>query len=169
MKSDVVFKGQKKAIPNLKPILKKGVNLRNCYNLEKEIGAVVLNYYQDFEKIRPQLEEAETYQTQDAELILLAHGVVGAAVKSAVNQLRKNGLKVGLFRPITLRPFPKQAAEKHFAKVKRVIVFESAVGQLAELFKNEMYPVGPQLIEANKPAVGFTPGEIMDIVKNLKT
>ncbi|MFC1726952.1 ferredoxin oxidoreductase [Patescibacteria group bacterium] len=148
-----------------KPILKKGVNLRNCYNLEEEIGRVILDYYQDFEKIRPEIEESEAYEMADAQVMLLAHGIVGAAVKEAVRILRKKGLKVGLFRPITLRPFPSSQAKKYLKKVKKIIVFESALGQLAELFKNEFYHSGPLLLEVNKPAVGFTPEEIVKLTQ----
>lgn len=167
MKAEVKFNGQtKKPIP-AQPILKPGVNMRNCYNLEEEIGEIILNYAQDFQKMRQKIEEAETYQLEDADLIILAHGIVAAAVKVAVGELRKQGIKVGLFRPITLRPFPVTKMKKFINKSKKIIVFESALGQLAELYKNEFYHAGPLVVEVNKPAVGFTPNEIIRHVKKL--
>lgn len=150
------------------PILKKGVNLRNCYNLEEEIGEIIVNYSDEYNQVREEIEEYEEYQLEDAKIVLLAHGIVAAAVKPAVDQLRKKGLKVGLFRPITLRPFPAKAASKFLAEAKKIIVLESALGQLAELFKDEFYGVNIPLIEINKPAVGFTPNEIVNTIGLLK-
>jgi len=143
------------------PILKKGVNLRNCYNLEEEIGELILNYAHEYDRARKEIEEFETYQTKGAKLVVLAHGVVAAAVKPAIDRLRKKGHKVGLFRPITLRPFPRQGVAKALKGIKKVVVFESALGQLAELFKAEFYGSDLPLWEFSQPAVGFTPAEII--------
>lgn len=147
------------------PILKDGVNLRNCYNLEEEIGKIILDYSDDFAKIRGEIEEAENYQTEGAEIIVIAHGIVAAAAKIAVSSLRQQGLPVGLFRPITLRPFPTAAAAKVLEKAKQIVTVESAMGQLARLFKDELYWINLPLTEVNKPAVGFTPEEIEQTIK----
>jgi 2-oxoglutarate ferredoxin oxidoreductase subunit alpha len=149
------------------PILKKGVNLRNCYNLEEEIGEVIVSYSDDYNRHREKIEEYETYQLAGAKIVLLAHGIVSAACKPAVDSLRKKGLRVGLFRPITLRPFPTQAAAKILGQAKKIIVVESALGQLAQLFKNELYFINVPLLEINKPAVGFTPEEIYETITKL--
>jgi len=149
-----------------KPILKEGVNLRNCYNLEEEIGKIILDYSDDFAKMREVVEEAENYQTEDAKTIVLAHGIVAAAAKVAISKLRQEGAKVGLFRPITLRPFPTQAVTKVLEGAERIITIESAMGQMARLFKDELFGINLPLTEVNKPAVGFTPEEIEETIKN---
>lgn len=51
----------------------------------------------------------ETYLCEDAEIVLTAYGTVGRIAKSAVDALRKAGVKAGLIRPITLFPFPAEA------------------------------------------------------------
>lgn len=142
-----------------KPILKKGVNLRNCYNLEEEIGEIINNYRKEYQRIRPEIEEFESYQTNGAKIILVAHGIVAAATKSVIDKLRKDKITAGLFRPITLRPFPVKAAISALQQAQKVVVLESAEGQLANLVKDEIYLKFP-LIEYYKPAVGFTPEEI---------
>src|SRR5215831_8384614 len=48
----------------------------------------------------------EQYRTDDAELIVVGYGIVSRVLRSAVDEARKQGIKVGLFRPITLWPFP---------------------------------------------------------------
>jgi len=155
-------------ISNLKPILTKGANLRNCYNLEEEIGEIIVNYSDEYNKVRGEIEEYEEYQVENAKVILLAHGIVAAAAKVAVDELRKKGGSIGLFRPITLRPFPAQAATKILNKAEKIIVLESAIGQLAELFKAELFGLNTTLIEINKPAVGFTPEEIIKTIVSLQ-
>ncbi len=154
---------------NVKPILTKGVNLRNCYNLEEEIGEMIVNYTDEYNKVREKIEEHEEYQTQGAKVILLAHGMVAPATKVAVDELKKENLPVGLFRPITLRPFPIKTATEILNKAEKIIVLESALGQLAELFKSELFGLNTTLVEINKPALGFTPEEIKQTIIEILT
>ncbi len=168
MRGEVETSPPKSSIANLKPILTKGVNLRNCYNLEEEIAAKITDYNDEYQKTRGEIEEAEEYQTKDAKIILMAHGIVAAATRLAVDELRKKGLSVGLFRPITLRPFPVQAAADVLGKAEKIIILESALGQLAELFKTELFGLNTTLIEISKPALGFTPEEITKTILKLK-
>jgi 2-oxoglutarate ferredoxin oxidoreductase subunit alpha len=165
MEGKVEIRETKIVIDDLKPILTKGTNLRNCYNLEEEVGEKIIDYSQDYNKIRGDIEEYEDYQTKNAKIILLAHGIVAAATKVAVDELRKRGLPVGLFRPITLRPFPTKAASEIMNKAEKIIVIESALGQLAELFKAELFGLNVTLVEINKPALGFTPEEIVKTIQ----
>lgn len=168
MQGEVEIGETQDVIREIKPILAKGINLRNCYNLEEEIGEIIINYSDEYQKVRQEIEEYEDYQAKDAKIILLAHGIVAAAAKMAVDELRKKGLSVGLFRPITLRPFPIQAAAKILDKTEKIIVIESALGQLAELFKTELFGLNTTLIEISKPALGFTPEEITQTILKLK-
>jgi len=149
------------------PILKPGVNLRNCYNLEEEIGEIISQYSDEYQQVREEIEEFEEYQLGGAKTIIIAHGIVAAAVKAAVDQLRKKGQSVGLFRPITLRPFPSKGAKKVLEEAEKIIIVESALGQLSELFKSEFYWINVPLVEINKPAVGFTPEEIYGTITQL--
>lgn len=57
-------------------------------------------------------EQAEEYLTQDAQLVITAYGISARIAKSAVDLLRREGKKVGLLRPITLSPFPREAFER---------------------------------------------------------
>ncbi len=169
MKGEVSL-NSKFQIPNSKlfqPILKSGVNLRNCYNLEEEIGEVISQYSDEYQQVREEIEEFEEYQLEGAKTIVIAHGIVAAAVKSAVDRLRKEGQFVGLFRPITLRPFPSKGAKRVLEKAEKIIIVESALGQLSELFKSEFYWINVPLVEINKPAVGFTPEEIYGTITQL--
>ena len=76
----------------------------------------------------------ETYKTEDAEFIITAFGTVARVAKTAVDEMREEGLKVGLFRPITVWPFPyaplKEVCEQ--ASVKAVLDTEVNEGQMIE-------------------------------------
>jgi len=157
MMGKVETNGSKKL--KTEPILKKEVNLRNCFNREEEIGEIINNYRKEYQHVRSEIEEYDGYQIKDAKIILIAHGIVAAAAKSAVDMLRKKKIAAGLFRPITLRPFPAQATIKSLKQAEKIVVIESAEGQLANLLKDEVLLPFP-LIEYYKPAIGFTPEEI---------
>lgn len=168
MQGEVEIREMKDVIRKTEPILTKGINLRNCYNLEEEINEKIVDYTNEYNKIRQEIEESENYQIKDAKIVLLAHGIVAQAAKMAIDELRKKGLKVGLFRPITLRPFPVKKALESLDQAEKIICLESANGQLAELFKNELYGINIPLIEINKPALGFTPEEIVKTISQIQ-
>ncbi len=79
-----------------------------------------------------ELARGEAFLCDDADLVVCAFGSVGRIVKSAVRALRKEGRKVGLFRPITLFPFPTQALAEYAAAGKRFLTFEHNTGQMVE-------------------------------------
>jgi len=69
--------------------------------------------------------------TDDAEVVVVAFGTAGRVAKSAVHRLRKQGKKVGMFRPITLWPFPDaQLAAIADSGVKKFLVVEMNMGQM---------------------------------------
>lgn len=74
----------------------------------------------------------EEYQTDDAETIIVAFGIVSRVAKGVVNKLRSRGIKVGLFRPITLWPFPKMRLKKLASQGKRFLVVELNTGQMVD-------------------------------------
>jgi len=146
------------------PLVKEGgnIHLPNIYTLEEELYNKLQQDKKDFEIARSQIEAAEVYQIEDAEIVLIAHGIVGAAAKQSVDELRQQGKKVGLFRPITLRPFPTRKLNEILSQVKKVVVVESAMGQLARLVKDEMDPnLSIEFEYLQYPALGIEPEMII--------
>jgi 2-oxoisovalerate ferredoxin oxidoreductase alpha subunit len=84
--------------------------------------------------IRAQQSETlfEQYQTDDAELLLVGFGIVSRVLRSAVEQARKEGWKVGLFRPITLWPYPSKELARAASGAESVLVVELSNGQMLE-------------------------------------
>jgi len=75
---------------------------------------------------------AEAYQTQDAELVVAAYGITARVAKAAADLARADGLKVGVFRPITLWPFPEKELQKSTEKARAILTVEMSMGQLVE-------------------------------------
>lgn len=81
--------------------------------------------YRSWEKNDVMVEE---YELEDAEIVITAYGISGRISKSAVDILRKQGVKVGLIRPITLNPFPTEAFEKlDYSRVKTILDVEMSI------------------------------------------
>ena len=74
----------------------------------------------------------ESYLDEDAETMIVAYGITSRICKSVVNRLRGEGLRIGLFRPITLWPFPYEQIRKLSEHVKRFLVVELNTGQMVE-------------------------------------
>jgi len=74
----------------------------------------------------------ETFATEDAEVLLVGYGITSRVLRSAVEMARREGLKAGLFRPITLWPFPAKALVEAASKVNRILVVELSNGQMVE-------------------------------------
>lgn len=76
----------------------------------------------------------EAYLLADAETVIVAYGVVGRVAKGAVDLLRRKGRAVGLFRPVSLWPFPTRTLRQccEGTRVRRVVVAEMSLGQLVD-------------------------------------
>ena len=74
----------------------------------------------------------EEYKTDDADMIVVAYGVVSRIVYSAVDKARAEGLKIGLLRPITVWPFPTEIISKLADQASSFLAVELSTGQMVE-------------------------------------
>jgi len=83
-----------------------------------------------------QIEENEVMYEEilcdDAEYLIVAFGSAARISRKAVEMAREEGMKVGLFRPITLWPFPKKQLNAYNKKVKKILTVELNAGQMIE-------------------------------------
>lgn len=163
MTGQVELKKAGKVTP-ARPILQNGervMNMRNCYSLESELGQVLHRELKEFSQISAHLAEAETYRTTEAEVVVYAWGSVGSAAREAVKKLRTEGLPVGLFRPITMRPFAATRAKIAASSAKKILIAESSFGQFGRLVTESLFGISNVSIERlYKPAEGITAEEI---------
>lgn len=140
---------------------------RNTYNLEEELYEKLMSDIEEYEKSAPEVAEYQSSGTSDAELVIVAHGVVFRAVREAVQGLREQGCKAGWFRPVTLRPLPVNQVKEIAAGTKKILVVESAYGQLARLFKDASYGATAEIFTLYKPGAGITAGEVESRAKEI--
>jgi 2-oxoglutarate ferredoxin oxidoreductase subunit alpha len=105
----------------------------NSMNLDPEVHAKhVAHLDQKYRSIQRNEVRYETYRTDDAETVLAAFGITSRICKGVVNRLRRQGSKIGLFRPITLWPFPYEEVRKLTEHAKHFLVVELSTGQMIE-------------------------------------
>jgi len=75
-------------------------------------------------------QRCETFMTEDAEIVLVGFGIVGRIIRSAVRTLRQRGVKAGMFRPISLFPFPVNTVAALAKSAKQMLCVELNGGQM---------------------------------------
>ena len=108
-------------------------NLITSIFLEPDVLEAHVNKLEAKYQLAQELEtRCEEYLTEDADVLLVGFGIVSRVLRSTVDQLRAQGLKAGLFRPITLWPFPSRELRKAVQHVKSVMVVELNTGMMLE-------------------------------------
>ena len=122
-----------------KPWATTGTKMQRAHNITNSLSLIPeeleqLNFAR-FERYR-YIEENEVlyeeYMMDDAEICIAAFGIAARVSKNAINEARKQGIKVGMIRPITLWPFPKEVFRRAADKVNSFISVELSMGQMIE-------------------------------------
>ena len=88
-----------------------------------------------FNKVDAHLDELELneeYMLEDADIMIIAYGSVSLGVTEAINRMRKEGMKIGMFRPLTIWPSPAKRIKELMTKFDKVLVTELNMGQFAD-------------------------------------
>jgi 2-oxoglutarate ferredoxin oxidoreductase subunit alpha len=88
--------------------------------------------HEKFEEIEKKEARYEAIDVEDAALVIIAFGYMGRISKGAIKMARAQGLKVGLIRPITLWPFPKEIISKLAEQGADFLVVEDNIGQMID-------------------------------------
>ena len=122
-----------------KPWAVTGTKMQRKHNIVNSLSLVPeelekLNFerYERYKAVEENEIMYEEFMTEDAEICVVAFGIAARVAKNAVIAARKEGIKVGLFRPITLWPFPKAALNKVADTAKKFISVELSMGQMIE-------------------------------------
>jgi len=106
----------------------------------------------------------EGYLLDDAEMVVLAFGTAARITKGAIKRVRKEGLKVGLFRPITLWPFPHKAVRELAGQTREFLVFELNAGQMVEDVRLSLEGRGEVFFYGRPGGVIPTPMDVATII-----
>ena len=159
-----------------KPWATTGTKMARPHNITNSLSLIPeeleqLNFarYERYRTIEENEVMYEEYMMDDAEICIAAFGIAARVSKNAINEARKLGIKVGMIRPITLWPFPKEVFRRAADKVNSFISVELSMGQMIEDVRlateckkpvtlcnraGGMIPSPEQVLEAIKNAAG---------------
>ena len=122
-----------------KPWATNGTKLARPHNIVNSLSLIPdeleqLNFarYERYRMVEENETMYEEYMMEDAEICIAAFGIAARVSKNAINEARKQGIKVGMIRPITLWPFPKAVFRRAADQVKSIISVELSMGQMIE-------------------------------------
>jgi 2-oxoglutarate ferredoxin oxidoreductase subunit alpha len=126
-----------------------------------------LHLQEKYRQIAAKEVRYETIATDDAELIVVAYGLVARIAHKAVELARSQGIRAGLLRPITLFPFPSAQIAKLAGRASSVLVAEMNAGQMVEDVRLAVNGRVPVSFHGRMGGVIPSPEEILEKIKTL--
>jgi 2-oxoglutarate ferredoxin oxidoreductase subunit alpha len=127
----------------------------------------ILRLMRKVRRFKGEIVKYDTYEVEDAEILVVAYGSVSRTALSAVREARSRGMRVGFFRPITLWPFPDDELRGLLGGAKSVLVPELNCGQM--ILEVERVVGGKARVFGKGLVNGelFRPSEIFDFIKEV--
>lgn len=141
--------------------------VNSLYLVPEELEKSILDRFKRYEVIKANHTEAESYLCDDADIVVTAYGAAARVAKSAVNRARAMGIKVGLFRPITLWPFPVNEINEACKNAKALLNVEMSMGQMIEDVKLAINCSKPVHFFGRTGGVIPSPDEVLGEIKKL--
>ncbi|MBU1241051.1 3-methyl-2-oxobutanoate dehydrogenase subunit VorB, partial [Myxococcota bacterium] len=118
-----------------------------------------------YEKMEEEIS-FEEYKMDDCEMFVVAYGTTSRVVRTAINTMREDGYKIGMFRPISIFPFPQMALRAHAEnpRIKSLAVVEMSNGQMLEDVKWATLEKKPVEFFARNGGIVPNPQETMEFL-----
>jgi pyruvate/2-oxoacid:ferredoxin oxidoreductase alpha subunit len=110
----------------------RGNLINSIFLSESELEAHNIHLNGKYQAMAEHETRCEKFLVEDAEVLVIATNTPSRAAKGAVQDLRHQGVKAGLFRPITLWPFPVAQLAEELPHVQRIVMVEASNGQLED-------------------------------------
>ena len=124
-----------------------------------------LHLQEKYTVIRANEVRYEELLTEDAEYLIVAFGSAARIAQKAIGDLRKEGVKVGLLRPITLWPFPTERIIELSQRMKGILTFEINAGQMVEDVRLAVNGRTPVTHYGKMGGIVPTPDELIEALK----
>jgi len=145
---------------------KRSPNLVNSLCLmPEELEALVFKRYERYQVIAEKEVRYEEYLTDDADIVVVAYGAASRIAKNAIDAARREGLKAGLLRPITLWPFPKKPLYELAQRAHAFVAAEFSMGQMAEDVELAVRCLRPVLLCNRTGGVMISPEELLQKIR----
>jgi len=106
--------------------------IRSLYLLAGPLEARNIILQKKYREIEAHEQRHAEFMLDGAEIVIVAYGTVGRVAQTAIKKAREEGILAGLFRPITLYPYPKDALSSVIEQAKVFLVLEMSAGQMLE-------------------------------------
>ncbi|MBI5847890.1 MAG: 3-methyl-2-oxobutanoate dehydrogenase subunit VorB [Nitrospirae bacterium] len=136
--------------------------IRTLYMGQGELEQRNISLQKKYDLLKEKEVMFDEYDTSDAKLIVVAYGIAARIALSAVKELRREGKKIGLFRPVTLFPFPEKQLASLSGKAKRFMVVEMNAGQMVEDVRLAVNGTSKVLFYGRPGGAVFDPEELYD-------
>ena len=120
-----------------------------------------------YEDIKRDEQRAETFLTEDADVVVVAFGASARVARSAVVSAREAGIRAGLGRPITLWPFPTRALEAMVGTAKAYLTVEMNMGQMVDDVRLVLAGRAPVEFYGRTGGVIPTPAEVLAKIREI--
>lgn len=104
---------------------------------------------------------------EDAELVIVAYGTAARVARTAIERAREAGLRAGLFRPITLWPFPSEPLRELAGRVRGLLVVELSAGQMVEDVRLAVEGEAPVAFHGRTGGMVPGPGDLVSALNRL--
>jgi 2-oxoglutarate ferredoxin oxidoreductase subunit alpha len=131
----------------------------------EEMEDYIKKLYKKYDEIEKTEVRYEEYECDDADIFIVAYGIVSRVVRNVIEELRAENIKVGLIRPITLWPFPSKIIAKRAEQAKFLMACEMSTGQMVEDVRLAVNGKKPVHFYGRYGGVVPTPGEIVAEIK----
>ena len=148
---------------------KRERNIINSLSLQaEELEQWNIKRFEKYKKIEENEVMYEEFMMDDAEICIVAFGIASRVSKNAVMAARKQGIKAGMIRPITLWPFPKDVLLKAADKVKAFISVELSMGQMIEDVKLATSCKRPVVLCNRAGGMIPSPDQVLDAIRKMQ-
>ena len=144
---------------------REGHIITSIYLGADEMEEHVHKLYRKYAEMERDETRYEEFVTSDAEVVIVAYGIVSRVVRSAVELLRQDGIKAGMVRPITLWPYPKAVIRRLADRAKFFLACEMSMGQMVEDVQLSVEGLRPVYFYGRSGGNVPTPAEVVAQVK----
>ncbi len=139
--------------------------INSLYLAAEELEQHNIKLQEKYKTIKENEVKVESYNIEDADVVIAAYGTTSRIAKTAISQLEKEGYKVGMIRPITLWPYPYDEFKKINENCKGILTVEMNTGQMIDDVKIAVEGKYPVYFHGRTGGMIPTPSEIVEKVK----
>ncbi len=144
-----------------------GKRIKSLYLADGEMEKHILHLWEKYKKLESEDCYCEINEDKDSQLIIVAFGSCARIAKTAIKKAREAGKKITLIRPITLYPFPSDVIKRYSEKIKKIMVFETNMGQMVEDVKLAASKDAEVSLYARPGGTVVSPDEVFEEIMKL--